>query len=53
MIFAIILCVVDIHSGPRITLGYWAIQGLGSAARMMLCYADVEYENVMYTQKGI
>jgi len=37
---------------PRITLGYWAIQGLGSAARMMMVYAGVDFKNVMYTQKG-
>merc|ERR1719385_239815 len=40
------------QSEPRITLGYWAIQGLGSAARMMLVYAGVNFKNVMYHQKG-
>merc|ERR1719474_963421 len=36
----------------RLTLGYWNIQGIGSAARMMLCYGDVPYSNVVYTQKS-
>jgi len=33
----------------RYELGYWKIQGLASAARMMLNYADVPYKNKMYT----
>ena len=33
----------------RYELGYWKIQGLASAARMMLNYADVPYKNKMHT----
>eukprot|EP01083_Nonionella_stella_P253732 872827_1 len=36
----------------RITLGYWKICGLAGTARMLLVYADVKFENVMYEQKG-
>lgn len=35
----------------QLTLGYWNIQGLGSAARMMLCYGSVDYTNVVYNQR--
>lgn len=36
------------NNGPRLTLGYWKIQGLASAARMMLVYKGVDFENKMY-----
>jgi len=32
----------------RITLGHWKSQGPASAARMMLVFGDVDFENVMY-----
>lgn len=32
----------------RITLGHWQSQGPASAARMMLVFGDVDFENVMY-----
>lgn len=35
-------------SSGKIKLGYWKIRGLAEAMRMMLNYADVDYENVMY-----
>lgn len=35
-------------NGARLVLGYWAIQGLASAARMMLVYKGVDFENKMY-----
>jgi len=33
----------------RYELGYWKIQGLASAARMMLVFADVPFRNKMYS----
>ena len=36
------------NAGPRLTLGYWKIQGLASAARMMLVYKGIDFENKMY-----
>jgi len=35
-------------SEPRLTLGYWKIQGLASAARMMLVFGGVDFKNKMY-----
>ena len=29
-------------------LGYWDIQGLGQAIRMLLTYLDIEYEDIVY-----
>lgn len=36
----------------RITLGHWKSQGPASAARMMLVFGDVDFENVMYEAKA-
>jgi len=38
----------DSEAVKMITFGYWKIRGLGAAARMMLEYAGVEYEDVQY-----
>lgn len=40
-------------SSKRITLGYWAICGLGNTARMMLVYANEDFENVMYAAQEV
>lgn len=41
------------ESSRRITLGYWKICGLANTARMMLVYANVDFENVMYEAKEV
>ena len=35
-------------STSSLELGYWAIQGLASPARMMLVFAGVDFNNKMY-----
>ena len=37
--------------GKKLTLGYWKIRGLAAPARMMLHYANIDFDEVEYTQK--
>jgi len=39
---------VSAQDGEKLVLGYWKIRGLAAPARMMLMYANVDYEDVAY-----
>jgi hypothetical protein len=38
----------DFSTHPPVTVGYWAIRGLGAPLRQMVMYAGVPLNNVMY-----